>query len=300
MSRHLSSPAEDESPTEPDEAREARELERLAVALAVAAARLIHEQRPARLGSSTKSSDTDVVTEMDTRSESFLRAELARLRPRDGVLGEEGSTAVGSSGVTWVLDPIDGTTNYLYELPPYAVSVAAAVGSPPAAGWRPIAGAVCAPALGVVWSAAAGAGARRSVVSGSYEVGPAQAVHCGAEQDLARALVATGFGYLAPVRAAQAQVLARVLPAVRDIRRLGSAAIDLCLVADGRVDGYYETGLHPWDLAAGWLVASEAGALVTGADPADPDAAGVADPGAELTVAANPTLAPRLRALVAH
>ena len=273
-----------------------RELERIAVVLAVAAARLVHDERPARLGTATKSSATDVVTEMDTRSEALLREQLARLRPNDGLLGEEGSLSVSRTGITWVLDPIDGTTNYLYGLPPYAVSVAAAVGAPPAPGWRPIAGAVCAPALGVLWSAARGAGARRVTAPlDRLDTAPAEAIRCGVESDLTRALVATGFGYRAEVRAAQARLLTSVLPAVRDIRRLGSAAIDLCLVADGRVDGYFESGLHPWDLAAGWLVATEAGAAVTGGVGADGG-----EPGTELTVAANPTLAPSLRALVAH
>ncbi|PID96205.1 MAG: inositol monophosphatase [Actinomycetales bacterium] len=273
---------------EQDMAYDGAALERIAVALALEAGRLIRDERPIRLATDTKSSNTDVVTDMDTRSEALLHKRIAESCPQDGLLGEEGAHRVGSTGITWVVDPIDGTTNYLYDLPMYAVSVAAVVGSPAGPDWMPIAGAVHAPVLDTVWSAAAGAGARRTV---SQRPDP-QAIVVGTEHELSRALVATGFGYRAEARARQARLLTRVLPHVRDIRRCGSAAVDLCMVADGRVDAFYESGLRPWDLAAGWLIAREAGAVVT-------DGAG-GHPGEHLVLAANPALHESLGRLVAH
>jgi len=288
-------------PPAPAELAELAELERVAVRVARAAAALVRDSRPRQLDPTTKSSLTDVVTVMDTRAERLIRDLLARLRPDDGVLGEEGGATPGPSGITWVVDPIDGTTNYLYDLPLYAVSVAAAVGSPPEPGWTPVAGAVVAAAWGVTWSAHRGGGARRQ---GPGD-GPAENVRVGGCTDLSQALLATGFGYRAQLRAHQAEVLTRVLPAVRDIRRLGSAAVDLCLVADGRVDGYYELGLNPWDLAAGWLVVTEAGGVVHG--PGEVAGATLASrPGsgarveANLTVAANPSVTAALLDLLAH
>ncbi len=262
------------------------ELHHLAVELACEAGDLVHAERPADLAPTTKSSVTDVVTVMDTRSEALLRERLAERRPGDGVLGEEGGGVGGRTGITWVVDPIDGTTNYLYDLPAYAVSVAAVVGVPPRPGWRPVAGAVCAPALGVVWSARWGGGAWRARLGG----GAVEPVRVGSLDDLGRALVGTGFGYRPQSRARQAMILAEVLPRVRDIRRIGSAAVDLCLVADGRLDAFYESGLNPWDLAAGWLVVTEAGGQVVGA--------GGADPGRDLVVAGNPRLVGHLAAHV--
>ncbi len=267
-------------------------LAEIAAELALGAGRLVRDDRPVDVARSTKSSATDVVTEMDTRSEAWLRARLQQLRPEDGLLGEEGSSVESRSGITWVVDPIDGTTNYLYRLPTYAVSVAAVVGAPPDPGWAPVVGAVFAPELGWLWTARLGAGALRRRVELSGAVGREEVVSTGGCTELGPALLATGFGYRDQVRSAQATLLARVLPAVRDIRRLGSAAIDLCLVADGRVDGYYESGLNPWDLAAGWLIAAEAGALVTDGRSGAPSMT--------LTVAANPVLHPLLASLVAH
>ncbi|HRW18016.1 MAG TPA: inositol monophosphatase family protein [Dermatophilaceae bacterium] len=277
------------APTPVPGAEQLAELERLAVELAIEAARLVHDERPRELGAlgaRTKSSSTDVVTVMDTRAEALLHAGVLERRPLDGLLGEEGSSVEGSSGITWVVDPIDGTTNYLYDHPSYAVSVAAAVGAPPAPGWRPVAGAVCAPGLGLVWSARLGGGARRRDLRSGSET----PISVGGLDRLDHALVGTGFGYAAQTRAEQALVLTRVLPAVRDIRRIGSAAIDLCLTADGRLDAYFERGLNPWDLAAGWLVLTEAGGVVCGPAGGDPDA--------RLTVAGNPALVEALLPLV--
>ncbi len=277
------------------------ELQALAVRLAEETGRLVHDGRPADLASTsgTKSSSTDPVTVMDTRAEAHLQAQLRSARPDDGVLGEEGSSIPSGTGLTWVVDPIDGTTNYLYDLPLYAVSVAVVVGDPTTPGaWRPVAGAVHAPALAVTWSARIGGGARRRGPArhvdpaAGEDLRPTVPVSVGRQDQLGPSLVGTGFGYQSERRARQAAVLTRVLPAVRDLRRMGSAAIDLCLVGDGRLDAYFEVGLNPWDLAAGWLVVTEAGGTVTGA-------AGGA-PSSDLVVAANPALQPRLLALLAQ
>jgi myo-inositol-1(or 4)-monophosphatase len=237
-----------------------RELEQLAIDLAGEAGRFIVDERPRGLGvAETKSSATDVVTVMDQRCEQLLRERIKAARPHDGVLGEEAGSSHGTSGVTWVVDPIDGTVNYLYEIPSYCVSVGAVVGDPSRPGqWRPVAGAVCNPVSGELFHARSGAGAglRLGEQSTTLRVSGAD--------ELAQSLVATGFGYRPEVRTRQGEVLLGLLPSIRDIRRAGSAALDLCSVAAGRVDAYYELGLNPWDLAAGWLIAQEAGAVVTG------------------------------------
>ncbi|WP_344250635.1 inositol monophosphatase family protein [Isoptericola hypogeus] len=230
-------------------------LRDLARRLACEAGTLVREHRPERVVvAATKSSDVDPVTAMDRASEELLRARIAAERPDDAILGEEGDDVPGTSGLTWVLDPIDGTVNYLYGVASYAVSVAVVVGPPDPARWTALAGCVHSVVDDRTWTAARGRGAERD----------GRAVRVGAPADLATSLVGTGFGYAPERRAAQARVLTRVLPRVRDIRRLGAAAIDLCLVADGTLDLYYERGLNPWDLAAGGLVAAEAGAFVGG------------------------------------
>jgi myo-inositol-1(or 4)-monophosphatase len=251
------------------------ELLALAEQMAREAGRLIVEERPRDLGvATTKTSVTDIVTEMDQRAEQLLVDRITTARPDDGILGEEGAARTGTSGVTWVVDPIDGTVNYLYELPSYAVSVAARVGD------DVVAGAVVNPVSGEVWTALRGEGAWLD----------GRRLQLGEPPELAMALVATGFGYDPRRRAAQAAVLQVVLPRVRDVRRAGAASLDLCAVATGRVDGYYEQGLKPWDLAAGGLVATEAGAVVTGLHgrPA----------GEALVVAARPPLVGALVALL--
>ncbi|MGL5861236.1 MAG: inositol monophosphatase family protein, partial [Phycicoccus sp.] len=206
-------------------------------------------------------------------------------RPADSVLGEEGGGVTGTSGVTWVLDPIDGTVNYLYGFPGYAVSVAAVVGDPGTEGaWTTVAGAVHDPVLGQTFHAQLGGGARLAAGDGTSRL------HASACTDLGLALVATGFGYAAAVREQQARCLVDVIGRVRDIRRGGSAALDLCAVAAGRVDGYYESGLNVWDRAAAQLVVREAGGVVGGASGDEP--------GRLLTWAAAPGIAPALSALV--
>lgn len=230
-------------------------LRDLAVRLATAAGALVREGRPERVVvAATKSSDVDPVTVMDRASEDLLREMIAAERPDDAILGEEGDDVAGTSGLTWVLDPIDGTVNYLYGVASWAVSVAVVAGPPEPASWTVLAGCVHSVADGRTWSAGLGEGATRD----------GEPIRVGAPTSLGASLVGTGFGYDAARRAHQAQVLAQVLPKIRDIRRLGSAAIDLCLLADGSLDLYYERGLNPWDMAAGAVVATEAGAVVTG------------------------------------
>jgi myo-inositol-1(or 4)-monophosphatase len=231
------------------------ELLALAVDIAREAAELVARGRSsAGEHVDVKSSPVDVVTAVDTASEQLIVARLAAARPDDGVLGEEGASRVGTSGVRWVVDPIDGTVNFLYGLPAYAVSIAAEVDG------QVRAGVVLNAATGELFSASAGGGAHLS--------SPArpEPVRLGGSSpvSLEQALVATGFGYRVEQRQAQGAVVARLLPQVRDIRRFGSAALDLCAAAAGRVDAYYELELNPWDHAAGALVAAEAGLVLAG------------------------------------
>ncbi|MBH5337397.1 inositol monophosphatase [Streptomyces pactum] len=253
------------------------EQELLSVALEAAerAGALLRDGRPADLGvASTKTSPIDVVTEMDLAAERLITDFLAERRPDDGVLGEEGASTPGSSGVRWVVDPIDGTVNYLYGLPSWSVSIAAERDG------VTLVGVVAAPMRRETYHAVLGGGAHRN----------GERVRVRPTPPFEQALLGTGFAYLARRRAAQAEVLRTLLPRVRDIRRGGSAAIDLCDVACGRLDAYYERGLNPWDLAAGELIAREAGAL-TGGRPGRP-----AD--GDLTVAAVPGLFEELQGLL--
>jgi len=255
----------------------------LAMEAAELAGRLLRDGRPAGLGvAATKSSPVDVVTEMDIAAEKLITDFLIDFRPLDGYLGEEGgTTSEGVSGVRWVIDPLDGTVNYLYGLPSWAVSIGIEM-----YGER-VAGVVEVPMRGETYFAQRGLGA--FVTGGVYGKKHVR-LRCRETAPLSEALVATGFNYVAEVRAHQAEVARDLIPQVRDIRRGGSAAIDLCDVAAGRLDGYYERGLHPWDLAAGDIIAREAGAL-TGGRPGRP-----AD--GELTVAASPGVFEPLQALL--
>ncbi len=258
------------------------ELLALAERVARSAGALVSEQRPRRLEVSTKSSPTDVVTQMDHAAEALLRELLLQARPADGLLGEEAGLRPGRSGLTWVVDPIDGTVNYLYGLPGYAVSVAVVTGDPQRPGqWSTVAGCVYSPQAGPsgqAWTAGRGLGA---FLDG-------RRLQLADPPPLARALIGTGFGYRAERRGNQARVLAGLLPRIRDIRRIGCAAMDLCMVADGRLDGYYERGLNPWDMAAGRLVVTEAGGQVRGL--------GGLPPSQELVIAAAAPLADALEA----
>jgi myo-inositol-1(or 4)-monophosphatase len=229
----------------------------------------------------TKSSPTDVVTEMDRAAEALITERILAARPGDAVLGEESGQVLDSStGVRWVVDPLDGTVNYLYGLPEWAVSIAAEVDG------VIVAGVVAAPRLGETYTAAKGGGAwlRR-------DGDEPMRLRCNDEVPLDHALVATGFGYDAGRRKVQGEVVGALLPLVRDIRRRGSAAVDLCMVAAGRVDAFYERGLNYWDYAAGGLVAREAGAVVGGLSGRSESTS--------MTVAAGPGLYRRLAGFLA-
>ncbi|GAA1820331.1 inositol monophosphatase family protein [Luedemannella flava] len=225
------------------------ELCDLAVSVAREAAGLVRARRAAGIGHvATKSTETDVVTSADRAAERLITDRIRQARPADRILGEESGTHAGDSPVTWVVDPIDGTVNYVYGLGHYGVSIAARVAD------VTVAGVVRDIDSGAEWRAVRGGGAWRDDrrLTGSEVT------------DLGVALVATGFGYQPDRRARQGAVVGGLLPHIRDIRRFGSAALDLCLAAEGLVDAFYETGLNMWDYAAGGIVAEEAGLRVTG------------------------------------
>jgi myo-inositol-1(or 4)-monophosphatase len=226
-----------------------------------AAAFALQRRRDGVEVAASKSSLSDIVTRADRETEQLIRDALAAARPRDGFLGEESGGGDSQSGLTWVVDPIDGTVNYFYDIPAWAVSIAVVEGDPDPATWRTLAGAVVNPVLGEVFTASSGGGAR---LNGS-------AIRVNEAVDPALALVATGFGYDAEVRRRQASFVQELIADVRDIRRIGAASLDLCGVAAGRLDAYFERGLNPWDHAAGALIAHEAGAQVAGlgGSPAD-------------------------------
>ena len=232
----------------------------------------------------TKSTIVDVVTEADREVERLILDRIRVARPDDGVLGEEGASVAGTSGLAWVVDPIDGTVNYLYGLPHYAVSIAVVEtsggGAPDPMTWTSKVGVVFNPASGELFSAEAGQGA----YCGDRRL------HAPEPVPLEVALVATGFAYDARIRGAQGDVVARLLPRVRDIRRNGTASLDLCFIADRRVDAYFERTLSPWDHAAGALIAREAGARVSGRAGAPPSR--------DFIIAAAPTVADALEALL--
>lgn len=224
----------------------------------------------------SKSSPVDVVTEADRETEALIRGLLADARPDDGFFGEESGAEKGSSGLTWLVDPIDGTVNFLYGIPHYAVSIAVVEGEPDPLTWTALAGAVVNPASGELFTATAGGGAFLA----DRPIRVAESV------ELSHALVATGFAYDAAMRGRQGAIVAALLPSVRDIRRQGTASLDLCFVASGRYNAYFERTLSPWDHAAGALISREAGAVVKGL--------GDAAPSREFLLAAHPDVAARL------
>lgn len=242
------------------------ELRAVAVAVAREAGDLLADRVGRVEVAATKSSPTDVVTEMDRRSEDLIRSRILATRPADAILGEEGGQ-IGDDGAParWVIDPLDGTVNYLYGLPDWAVSVAAEVGGAEVGGAEGrreiVVGAVYVPARGEMFAAIRGYGAFLLGDDGDWSP-----VRCRPGVPLGQALIGTGFGYLAARRKVQGEVVAALLPRIRDIRRAGVASVDLCAVAAGRLDGYYERGLNYWDWAAGALIAAEAGAIVGGLD----------------------------------
>jgi myo-inositol-1(or 4)-monophosphatase len=291
-------------------AAEAESLLDLACEVAVAAGRLLIGSGGRPEVVATKSSPTDVVTDADQAAEALIRGLIGEKRPGDRILGEEGGET-GSPGVKggekrgegggrgaggqgwpsdvrWIVDPLDGTVNYLYGLPDWAVSIAAEVDG------TVVAGAVFVPRRDELYSARLGHGAWLS--SGALDWrgedgGSPVRLACNRDVPLAQALVATGFGYAAGRRQVQGDVLRAVLPRVRDIRRGGSAAVDLCSVASGTVDAYYERGVNLWDIAAGGLIAAEAGAQVTGLHGRPPSPS--------MTLAAPPPLLGELHDLLA-
>ena len=236
------------APTSSSGAPDPSELAALARDAALAAGDLLRRgQEGASADVGTKTSRTDMVTALDRASEALITEALLSARPGDAVLGEEGGlTGAGTSGVRWIVDPLDGTTNYLYGFPVWAVSVAAELDG------EVVAGVVHDPSHGETFTAVRGGGAACN----------GRALRVTGAPDLGVALLGTGFAYESASRARQGAAVARVLPYVRDVRRAGAASVDLCWVAVGRLDAYYERGLQLWDRAAGMLVASEAGATV--------------------------------------
>ncbi|WP_203580232.1 inositol monophosphatase family protein [Microbacterium hibisci] len=255
------------------------DLVTLAIDIAREAGELARTRRDAGVAiAATKSALADIVTEADREVEALIRTRLKEARPDDGFLGEETGGGDGASEITWVVDPIDGTVNYAYGIPTYAVSIAAVRGEPTPGAWEALAGVVYTPVVGELFHAARGEGAwlGENRLAVNAEVGPAGA------------LLATGFGYDPATRPGDLEMIARVMPGLaRDLRRGGSAALDLSYVAAGRFDGYFERGLAPWDLAAGSLLVTEAGGRFGRAEPGD-------SPRAPLIVAATPAIFDRL------
>ncbi len=253
------------------------ELRALATELATSAGTLAHVGRQ-RLGvgqpveHDTKSTPTDPVTEFDRAGEALIVDTLRERRPDDSIVGEEGAGYLGTSGLEWHVDPIDGTVNFVYDLPAWCTSVGVVDEH------GPLAGAVYVPVTDELFSAARGAGSTRNGVP----------IRCSSANDLATALIGTGFNYSPAVRSRQADRLAEMLPHVRDMRRYGSAALDLCMVACGRLDAYFEEHLNSWDLVAGVLIAAEAGAMTSNFrdGTADTDAVVAATPGVHATLLA--------------
>jgi myo-inositol-1(or 4)-monophosphatase len=303
----------------------ARELLVIAIGAALEAGQLLASKEGRVEVAATKSSPTDVVTEMDGRAEELIRARILIARPDDAILGEEGGQVDGAAAaapVRWVVDPLDGTVNYLYGLHDWAVSIGVEVdragdgdgdvgrgaGGGDARGGEQgreiVAGAVYVPMRGELFTAVRGEGAWLESTRGPGASGaPGESaipdstferipLRCRPGVPLDQALVATGFGYRAERRTVQGEVVAALLPRIRDIRRNGVASVDLCAVAAGRVDGYYERGLNYWDYAAGALIAAEAGAVVG-------DSRG-GPPSTSMTVAAGPGLFGPLRDALAE
>ncbi len=262
------------------------ELLDLACNIAIEAGELAERRRREGVEiAATKSTIVDVVTEADREVEVLIRQRINDARPLDAILGEEGGAASGSSGVTWVVDPIDGTVNYLYGIPHYAISIAVVEGEPDPLTWNSLAGCVLNPSTTELFSAARGTGA--FLASGG---GAAAPIRTAEPVPLELALINTGFAYNATTRGRQGEVVTKLLPMVRDIRRMGTASLDLCMVASGRTNAYFERTLSPWDHAAGAIIAREAGAVVKGF--------GEAAPSRDFILAAEPILAARLEPLL--
>ena len=218
----------------------------LAEQTAKAAGELI-SNRPKKFELDQKSGVFDFATQMDLASEALIIEKISKARPNDGFLGEEGSSKESTSGFTWVIDPIDGTVNYLYGLPGWCVSIAVRDEK------EFVAGVVYSPATNSLWKASKGGGAFLND----------EKISCNDPVALNRALIGTGFAYDVARREEQARIVSNLLPKIRDLRRLGACAVDISLVASGALDGYFEAGVNEWDYAAAGLIAREAGALLT-------------------------------------
>mgnify|MGYP003376711331 CR=1 FL=1 len=227
-------------------------LARVAWHAAAAAGAFLKDERPIDLLVDTKSSPSDAVTQMDRTAEALISAALLGSRPDDGLLGEEGGERIGTSGVRWIVDPLDGTVNYLYRMPMWGVSIAAEEDG------IVTVGIVATPEFGETYVAVRGGGAWRVVG------GVAERLAVSDCADLQVAMVATGFGYDALMRRRQSEIVTGLISEIRDVRRTGSAVVDFCWLARGRLDAFFEKGLNAWDYSAGALIAREAGAVVTG------------------------------------
>lgn len=236
----------------------AHDLQAIAIDIAREAGDLARARRDVGVAiAATKSALADIVTEADREVEALIRARLKEIRPDDGFLGEETGAETGASGITWVVDPIDGTVNYAYGIPTYAISIAAVSGDPAPEHWEALAGVVHNPVTGEMFHAAKNGGAWLGDVR--LAVNP--------DVGGAGALIGTGFGYDPSTHAGDLALVERVMPIARDLRRAGAASLDLASVAAGRLDAYYERGLQPWDLAAGSLLVTEAGGRFARAKP---------------------------------
>jgi myo-inositol-1(or 4)-monophosphatase len=223
-----------------------QQLLELALKIARQAGELLVD-RPASWDLTVKSTAIDIATQMDIASEKLIVESILSARPDDGIIGEEGASRESKSGVTWIIDPVDGTVNYFYGLPGWAISIAAKDEN------GTLVGVVHSPTVNATWHASKGGGAFLNDVK----------IACNDPVELNRALISTGFAYDVQVRTEQLKIVNALLPQIRDLRRIGSAAADICHVATGMVDGYFETGLFEWDLAAAELIAREAGATVS-------------------------------------
>ena len=218
----------------------------LAESIAIKAGELL-VNRPSKFELDQKSGVFDFATQMDHESEKLIVAEILTARPDDGLIGEEGANRESKSGVTWVIDPIDGTVNYLYDIPGWCISIAAKDND------GGLVGVVYSPATQSLWKASRGGGA---FLNGNP-------IKCNDPVSLDRALVGSGFAYDIEKRKIQAALVARLLPQIRDLRRLGACAVDICHVASGSLDAYFEAGVNEWDYAAAGLIATEAGATIS-------------------------------------
>jgi len=259
------------------------ELLSIAKNVALEAGELVLKRRQGHIEvADTKSTLNDVVTAVDRESEELIKSLLSEARPGDGFLGEEGGSGESHTGVTWVVDPIDGTVNFLYGIPHYAVSIAAVEGPPYPHEWNILAGVVFNPEAGELFSAQYGAG--------SY-LGKRQ-IHVAPPVPLENALLLTGFAYAERYRKAQGELFSHIITQVRDIRRMGTASLDLAMIACGRANMYFERTLSPWDHAAGDLIVTEAGGVVRGFGNDRPDR--------EAIFAGHPEMATGLQQLVSR